>query len=179
MPCSCICAKCSGLSRRPRMPPWICGTSVLTRPSRISGKPVCADTSVTATAASRNAWADPPVDRISTPRAVSACAKGTKPDLSETEIRARRMGTISVMAAPDVSYAGGIDLEAEQVQRPADNPAFVVKIECPHAPRPAHSGAQHGVDGKPGEGARQRQQLHRRDAQHGPVVHDLLARAAD
>ena len=67
MPCACICATCSGRSRRPRMPPWICGTRVFTRPSRISGKPVWSDTSFTATPASRNARAEPPVDRISTP----------------------------------------------------------------------------------------------------------------
>ena len=42
-----ICARCSARSRRPRMPPCTCGTSVLTRPSRISGKPVCSDTSFT------------------------------------------------------------------------------------------------------------------------------------
>ena len=32
--------RCSARSRRPSRPPWICGTSVFTRPSRISGKPV-------------------------------------------------------------------------------------------------------------------------------------------
>ena len=67
MPCAAICATCSALSRRPRMPPWICGTSVFTRPSSISGKPECSDTSFTATPASRSARAEPPVDRISTP----------------------------------------------------------------------------------------------------------------
>ena len=88
------------------MPPWICGTSVFTRPSRISGKPVWSETSFTATPASRSARAEPPVDRISTPAAASAEANGTSPALSETEISARRMATMSVMAGPRCYGAG-------------------------------------------------------------------------
>ena len=41
-------ARCSGRSRRARMPPWTPGCSVLTRPSRISGAPVRSPTSTTA-----------------------------------------------------------------------------------------------------------------------------------
>ena len=37
--CSFSEATCAGSSRRARMPPWIAGCSVFTRPSRISGKP--------------------------------------------------------------------------------------------------------------------------------------------
>src|ERR1700676_3444043 len=45
--------------------------------------------------ASRNAFAEPPVDRISTPRSASTRANATRPDLSETEISARLIGTMS------------------------------------------------------------------------------------
>ena len=41
--------------------------------------------------------AEPPVDRISIPFAVRAWPNATKPVLSETEIRARLMGTMSLM----------------------------------------------------------------------------------
>ena len=121
------------MSRRPRMPPWICGTSVFTRPSRISGKPVCSDTSFTGTPASRSALAEPPVDRISTPLAASACANGTRPVLSETEISARRMGTMSVMR-------GGIALQPQQVQRPRDAPS-PRRTAPPHARGPRRPSA--------------------------------------
>ena len=40
MPCSSAGARCSGSSRTASSPAWIFGCSVLTRPSRISGKPV-------------------------------------------------------------------------------------------------------------------------------------------
>jgi hypothetical protein len=63
----------------------------------ISGKQVCSETSFTGTPASRKVRADPPVDRISTPRSASTRANGTNPALSETEINARRMATMSVM----------------------------------------------------------------------------------
>src|SRR5262245_58974924 len=77
--------------RRPRMPPWIAGCSVLTRPSMISGKPVWSETSVTFTPASRSALAEPPVDRISTPRPARYWPNSTSPALSDTEISARPM----------------------------------------------------------------------------------------
>src|SRR5260370_501345 len=75
--------------RRARMPPWIEGCRVFTRPSMISGKPVWSLTSTTLRPASRNALAEPPVDRISIPRAASALPNSTRPSLSETEIKAR------------------------------------------------------------------------------------------
>src|SRR5690242_12171321 len=75
-------------SRRASSPPWIFGCSVLTRPSSISAKPVCAATSVTATPASASSFAVPPVERRRTPSVASARASSTTPVLSETEISA-------------------------------------------------------------------------------------------
>src|SRR6185295_3052895 len=89
MPALPMAAMCSRRSRRARMPPCIFGCSVLTRPSSISGKPVCADTSVTRTPSFSSSLAVPPVDRICTPRPASALASSTTPDLSETLISAR------------------------------------------------------------------------------------------
>src|SRR5690606_38407558 len=60
-----------------------------TRPSIISGKPVASDTSRTGRPASRIAFAVPPVDSRSTPRAASARARSTRPVLSDTDSRAR------------------------------------------------------------------------------------------
>ena len=61
----------------------------MTRPSSISGKPVKADTSVTATPLARSVFAVPPVDRISMPSAASAPANLSHPDLSVRLISAR------------------------------------------------------------------------------------------
>src|SRR5690606_16051014 len=88
MPCSAMVSRCSALSRRASRPPWIFGCSVLTRPSRISGDPVCAATSVTARPDSASSRAVPPVDSKRTPRAASARANSTMPVLSDTESRA-------------------------------------------------------------------------------------------
>ena len=66
----------------PSMPPWTCGCSVFTRPSRISGKPVSSDTSTTASPASCSARAVPPVDRSSAPpRRQRTARSSTRPDL--------------------------------------------------------------------------------------------------
>ena len=56
-------ARCPGLSRRARSPPWIFGWRVFTRPSMISGKPVWAPTSVTGRPFSTSIFAVPPVER--------------------------------------------------------------------------------------------------------------------
>src|SRR5690606_40041300 len=69
------------------------GCSVLTLPSSISGKPVCSATSFTGIPASVSIFADPPVERISTPCLRSICANSTRPVLSETEMSARRIFT--------------------------------------------------------------------------------------
>src|SRR6185369_3206910 len=84
-----MAAMCSRSSRRARMPPWIFGCSVFTRPSSISGKPVCAETSVTGTRSFSRSFAVPPVERIWMPRAASALQSSTTPDLSETLTSAR------------------------------------------------------------------------------------------
>src|SRR5574337_1246962 len=83
-------ARCSGLSRRARIPAWIFGWSVFTRPSSISGNPVTSATSRTFTPDSRRSLAVPPVERISTPRAASPRQNSTAPVLSWTLTRARR-----------------------------------------------------------------------------------------
>src|SRR5713226_6170091 len=96
--CSRIAATCSGWSRRARMPPWIFGCSVFTRPSIISGKPVWSATSVTTTPLSFRSWAVPPVERICTPWVSSALANSTTPALSETLMRARLI--LSILIQP-------------------------------------------------------------------------------
>src|SRR5947209_6323496 len=88
MPCASIAAMCSTLPRRASKPPWMAGCSVLTRPSSISGKPVCVATSVTASPASASSLAVPPVESRSMPSALSSRASSTTPVLSETEISA-------------------------------------------------------------------------------------------
>src|SRR3990167_5680971 len=64
------------------------GCSVLTRPSSISGKPVCSATSVTGSPASASSFAVPPVDSSLTPSACRPRANSSTPVLSETEISA-------------------------------------------------------------------------------------------
>src|SRR5438094_4707562 len=96
--------------RRARMPPWIEGCRVFTRPSMISGKPVWSLTSTTFSPASRNAFAEPPVDRISMPWPASARPSSTRPALSDTEISAR-----SIFARSGVgegTYWGAADMAA-------------------------------------------------------------------
>src|SRR6185503_1362437 len=93
-----MAAMCSRLSRRARMPPWILGCRVLTRPSSISGNPVCAETSVTRMPSLSSSFAVPPVDGICSPRPARARAKSTTPALSETLISAR--ATFIVRVSP-------------------------------------------------------------------------------
>jgi len=67
IPCCASARRCSGASRRARMPACTAGCSVFTRPSRISGNPVTRATSVTAMPRSLRARAVPPVERIVNP----------------------------------------------------------------------------------------------------------------
>jgi hypothetical protein len=73
---------CSGFRRSARIPPWIFGCSVLTRPSSISGDPVTCSTDVTAIPASRRVWAVPPDDTSATPWSASSFANATRSVLS-------------------------------------------------------------------------------------------------
>src|SRR5258706_3168098 len=91
-----IAAMCSRLSRRARIPPWIFGCRVLTRPSSISGNPVCAETSVTRMPSLSSSLAVPPVERICTPRPARARAKSAMPVLSETLMSARETFIVRV-----------------------------------------------------------------------------------
>src|SRR3954471_3270069 len=69
------------------------GFSVLTRPSRISGKPVYSSIARMSMPWSRSSRAVPPVETISTPRSASPRANSTSPRLSETVSSARRTRT--------------------------------------------------------------------------------------
>ena len=89
MPWAIMASWCSGFDRTASRPPWTAGCSVFTRPSIISGNPVTSETSVTGTPAASRAARVPPVDRSTTPKAANASAKGTRPDLSDTEMSAR------------------------------------------------------------------------------------------
>src|SRR5258708_468263 len=91
-PCDLIASRSSGRWRRARIPPWIFGCSVLTRPSIISGKPVMSETLVTGSPASARAFDVPPVDTSWTPRARNSLAKSIRPALSETLRIARILG---------------------------------------------------------------------------------------
>src|SRR5215204_3950592 len=84
------------------MPPWIFGCSVLTRPSIISGKPVTSETFTTGSPASAKAFAVPPVETNSKPRAASALPNGIRPDLSETLRIARRIGTTPLVERKEI-----------------------------------------------------------------------------
>ena len=84
MPLAAMASMCSLTSLRARMPAWIIGWSVFTRPSSISGKPVTSSTSFTAMPFSFRSLYVPPVEMISTPMAASSFAKSTTPVLSET-----------------------------------------------------------------------------------------------
>jgi phosphoribosylformylglycinamidine cyclo-ligase len=77
-----------------RIPPCTAGCRVLTRPSRISGKPVTSDMYVTGTPASRKVLAVPPVEIISIPRSASPRANSMTPSLFDTLIKARFTGII-------------------------------------------------------------------------------------
>lgn len=69
----------------------------MTRPSMISGEPVCSDTSVTAKPASRKAFAVPPVLKSFTFNLDKAVASSTNPVLSDTDRRAVLIGTKSAV----------------------------------------------------------------------------------
>src|ERR1043165_2716286 len=96
---------CAALSRSKRIAPKTRGVRVLTRPPRISGAPDHVAIGVTAMPLSARWFAVPPVERISTPRAVRARARSTMPVLSETDRIARstfRIQDDAARLAPDV-----------------------------------------------------------------------------
>src|SRR5262245_51008927 len=123
MPCVFCAATCSARSRRASRPPWILGCRVFTRPSMISGKPVCWETSVTFRPAWRSVCAEPPVDSRSTPRSLKERATSTNPLLSETESSARRIGRSGVGMLDDsrrCRLARQLSLRAFLLQGPFD-----------------------------------------------------------
>src|SRR3954447_6874593 len=111
------------------------GFSVLTRPSRISGKPVYSSIARMSMPWSRSSRAVPPVETISTPRSASPRAKSTSPRLSETVSSARRTctspGRVTAALPPlvvamaflleeNAPSAGGIELHAAAREAPDD-----------------------------------------------------------
>ena len=82
MPSSASCAWCSALAVSASRPACTRGCSVLTRPSRHSGKPVSSSTPVTGTPAAEILAAVLPVETISTPAACSPNARSSSPVLS-------------------------------------------------------------------------------------------------
>ncbi len=78
----------AGLPLSASNPAWIFGWSVLTRPPKISGKPVTRSIGTASMPASARAFAVPPVEMIRTPISARARANATTPVLSDTLIRA-------------------------------------------------------------------------------------------
>src|SRR3954465_10556478 len=86
--CAASVSTSSARSRRARMPAWMRGGSVLTRPPRLSGAAVTSSTRVTASPCSSRNAAVPPDETSSKPRAARPRAKSSTPVLSQAEIRA-------------------------------------------------------------------------------------------
>src|SRR5215469_15023924 len=76
---------CSGTSRRASKPAWMPGCRVLTRPSRISGKPVRSLTGRASIEASSRARIVPPVEYSSYPSLIRPRARAGSPALLWTE----------------------------------------------------------------------------------------------
>src|SRR5688572_8848040 len=121
MPCSRMTA--SSTPARPRRAPCTFGCSVFTRPSMISGKPVTAETSVTARPALPIARAVPPVEISSKPSAASSRASSTMPVLSDAESNARRAFGLAISSGGQSVFAQllaqGPAIDAEDRRRAA------------------------------------------------------------
>src|SRR5436853_3162969 len=110
------------------------GLSVLTRPSRISGKPVYSSIArVSIPAVARN-LAVPPVETISTPSSASPRAKSTTPRLSDTVISARATRT---SPGATVSYSFAVPTSVIH-----DHPARVAGVDPDLAARDQADGAR-------------------------------------
>src|SRR5258706_10804763 len=101
MLCSASAAMWSGFDRIASTPPATRGWIVFTLPSSISGTPVRSATSCTASPASFNARAVPPVETSSTPSATSPRAKSAIPVLSVTLKRARLICGMKLLFSHD------------------------------------------------------------------------------
>src|SRR5215213_2977060 len=107
----------SGLDRSARIPPWILGWRVFTRPPSISGASVTSATSRTGSPASAMADAVPPLDTSSQPRSTRPLARSTTPVLSYTETRARTFRSFGGSGGGQDEVAGheggdGVGVEA-------------------------------------------------------------------
>src|SRR5690606_9636426 len=113
MPCAAIAARSPGSSRRARIPPWIFGCSVFTRPPIISSEPVYSATSVTGRPAARSARQVPPLDNSAKPRRNRPPANSTIPVLSYTDSSARRVIAASLPAPLEVALDECIEVAVE------------------------------------------------------------------
>src|ERR1700730_961354 len=163
-------SRSSGRSRLASSPACTPGCRVLTRPSRISGKPVSALTGCTSTEASSRACRVPPVEYSSKPRRISPGAKAGRLALLLTERRALlgkefyRLGEDPVLFAldPGMQRLGAVagfdgnrrlekdrarvDLVGDQVDRAAGDLDAVRQRLLDGVHGPAESRQQRGVD---------------------------------
>ena len=89
------------------IPAWICGSSVFTRPSRLSGNPVTFSTGVTSTPSSSSRSAVEPVETTSVPAAMNASASVSRPFLSKTETITLCIGRCGSAIMPSLSGFSG------------------------------------------------------------------------
>ena len=81
--CLCISAMSDSILRA-KIPPWIAGCRVFTRPPSISGAPVTSDTSLTGKLASRSVLAEPPLATNLKPSELRVRANSMRPSFLET-----------------------------------------------------------------------------------------------
>src|SRR5665811_1733554 len=188
MPSSWMAFRCSWLCRSARMPPWIAGCSVFTRPSMISGNPVTSDTGVTGIPTSLRNLNVPPVEMSSMPRSARPRANDSRFPLSDTDTSARRTFTapppspgdlrrpIVVDPDPARSGFGRTDLpQREQLYDSREHPVLqrvetrtqagggVVAMNRERFLRYQRTGVHAGVD-----------EMHRDPSDLGPVTEGVL-----
>src|SRR5262245_4770341 len=144
MLCSRNLAWCSALSRIARMPPWMRGCNVLTRPSSISGKPVTSATSSTFNPASASDLRVPPVETSSTPKPASALANSTSPVLSLTLTSARRMVRKSMKQLPGAITSGKVHLMIDSIRGWIPRRDYAKEASAVTT----HGGSDHGQGGR-------------------------------
>src|SRR5689334_12727002 len=152
MPCCSSSAMCASSARRARMPPWMAGCSVLTRPPKISGKPVTSLTERTSMPAPASSAAVPPVEITSTPSVRSPRASVSIPVLSAT-LSSARMGRSFLAAIALAAHSGRLqprhDTLADRAQRREDALAGhrdgVERLDMPAIEVAIQRGDRHGV----------------------------------
>ena len=119
-------------ARRARMPPWIFGCSVLTRPSIISGKPVTSDTCTTARPASASALAVPPVDTSSKP----ACSTPPQSRISRPSCRTHSKSLVACCSSRSRNTPWPPVEAAEQAAQSCELNPSIHFVEYPSAQLP-------------------------------------------